>query len=152
MMQSSPIEQPIPSTAASTIQRFPIEQWDPIVNGAYFDVSFRRWQGCNRLSSPINVYFWIWTGAKSALIVTPSAIKQRPSGISREDGIWMVDERLIIFRVDVKMYLSMLNVTSGLYISSTTRDSNVYWDLWRNVYFQNWGAELEIFITIRSVA
>jgi hypothetical protein len=117
IMQSSPIEQPIPSTAASTIHRFPIEQWDPIVNGAYFDLSSRIWQGCSKVSSPINVYFWIWTGARSALIVTPSAMKQRPSGISRDEGIWITEERLMTFRVDVKMYLSMLNVTSGLYIS-----------------------------------
>lgn len=108
--------QPIPITAASTVHLFPIEQWDPTVSGMNFEVSFNMWHGCRVDPSPTKVYFWIWTGAKSALMVTPWAIKHLPKGISSDDGIWIVDERLMTFLVEVKMYSSVLNGTSGLYI------------------------------------
>ena len=115
-MQSSPMVQPIPITAASTVHLFPIEQWDPTVNGINFVVSFNMWHGCRVDPSPTKVYFWIWTGAKSALMVTPWAMKHLPKGISSDDGIWIVDERLMTFLVEVKMYSSVLNGTSGLYM------------------------------------
>ena len=122
-MQSSPIVQPIPSTAASTVHLFPIELWDPIVRGMNLVVSFNMWHGRSMDPSPTKVYFWIWTGAKSALIVTLCAIKHLPNGISRDDGIWMVDERLMMFLVEVKMNSSVLKGTSGLYILKNFRSS-----------------------------
>lgn len=56
-LQSLPMKQPIPITAASIIHLSPIEQWDPILSGMNFEESLYIGHGCRTVSSPMNVYF-----------------------------------------------------------------------------------------------